>query len=135
MLLKDRTLRFLSAEGKPKDPLHHLMVLGGQPYSYGRSVHAPAAHVCCFYEHVHVVVVDAWGVAHECTIVKFLQHRRIESFHVMNVGRSIACVVMTTSRTEIRKHVFCSQDIKNQIAFMPSTTALTLSSVQIFIAV
>ena len=69
---------YLPAEGKSNDPLHHLMVVCGHPYSSGRSI--PQPHACCFYEHVRPSRgVDAWDVAHECTILKFLHHHRIAS--------------------------------------------------------
>ena len=42
-----------------------------------------------------------WRTNAPC-MLKFLHHHRIESFRVMNVERSIACVVVTTSSTDIR---------------------------------
>ena len=44
-----------------------------------------------------------------------------QSFHVINVERSIVCVVVTTRRTVTRWHVFCSQEMKNLVPFMSST--------------
>ena len=44
-----------------------------------------------------------------------------QSFHVINVERSIVCVVVTTRRTAIRWHGFCSQEMQNPVPFISST--------------
>ena len=47
---RSSTLCYLTTEGNANGPLHHLMVVCGHPYSFGRPM--PQMHVCCFYEHV-----------------------------------------------------------------------------------
>ena len=66
---RSNTLRYLPVEGIARRSCSH---------PYCSCLSKPQPHVFCFYEHVSPSrVVDAWDVAHECTILKCLHHHRI----------------------------------------------------------